>query len=486
VERWRSDCGCNTGGHPEWNQKWRGPLRAALDELGRELSSVFEVEGRRVLVAPWQARNEYVGVVLSREPETIDAFLEKHRAGERSEADDVCALKLLEMQRHAMLMYTSCGWFFDDLSGIETIQILRYAGRAIQLAESVSTARLEETFLARLDRAHSNLGDFGSGRDLFQAQVKPVVVDPVTVGSHYAISTLFEDYPQTARLYCYEVHQAEHHTFSSGPTRLNIGRARIHSRITREAESIAYAVLHLGDHNISGGACEMADTDSFARLVQDVASALEQMDLTRLIGLFSERFGANTFSLRTLFRNEQRRYLDRVLGDAVRHAEEAYVRVHTANASVMRFLAGLGLPQPDALRVAGERALNYQLLRALACETPDPAKIAQLLQESRDGRYALRGEELGFAYQKKLETLAQAWWDDPFDPETLNRLAAGVALVPSLPFEVSLWGVQNVYYAVREAHAYPVQKSTQEKDRAMRAWTERCQRLGQALGFGLD
>jgi hypothetical protein len=227
----------------------------------------------------------------------------------------------------------------------------------------------------------------------------------------------------------------------------------------------------------------MDNADSFDELVEDIATALEQMDLTKLIGLFSQQFGANTFSLRTLFSDEQRRYLDRVLEKAVQHAEEAYVEVYTANVAVMKFLAGLGLPQPDALRVAGERALNHQLLRALQSDTPDPMKISQLLQESQDGHFALRGEELAYAYQKKLETAAEAWRDEPFSKETLNRLSDGVELVPSFPFAVSLWGVQNIYYAVCEAHAGLRPGPSAAADHALIQWFDNLDQLGEALGF---
>ncbi|HEX9796787.1 MAG TPA: DUF3536 domain-containing protein, partial [Anaerolineales bacterium] len=157
IERWRSDCGCNSGGHPGWQQAWRGPLREALDGLRDAVAGPFEEMGRGYLADPWQARHDYIQVVLDRTPENVDRFLAEHGNSSLEPADRVTCLKLLELQRHAMLMYASCGWFFDDISGIETVQVLRYAGRVVQLGQELFKLDLEGPFLARLSQAPSNL-----------------------------------------------------------------------------------------------------------------------------------------------------------------------------------------------------------------------------------------------------------------------------------------------------------------------------------------
>ncbi len=159
VERWRSDCGCRTGGEPGWTQAWRAPLRQALDWLRDELAVLYERAAGEIFPDPWRARDAYIQVILNR--------------GRLPDGPGrVRALALLEMQRHAMLMYTSCGWFFNDLAGIETVQILCYAGRALQLAEEVFEVALEEGFLRRLEHARSNAPEAGSGRDLYERQVR--------------------------------------------------------------------------------------------------------------------------------------------------------------------------------------------------------------------------------------------------------------------------------------------------------------------------
>jgi len=163
VERWRSDCGCNSGTHPDWTQAWRAPLRNAFDWLRDTLAPQYAEKTHALLKDPWAARNDYIEVILDRSPESIARFLGKHAAKELSEAEKVTALKWLELQRQAMLMYTSDGWFFDELSGIETVQLIQYAGRAIQLAQGLCDTQIESRFLEKLAAAKSNAPAYRDG-----------------------------------------------------------------------------------------------------------------------------------------------------------------------------------------------------------------------------------------------------------------------------------------------------------------------------------
>ncbi|MBC7104501.1 MAG: DUF3536 domain-containing protein, partial [Firmicutes bacterium] len=163
VERWRSNCGCHSGRNPGWSQAWRAPLRNALNWLRNTLAPLYEEYGDRYLKDPWAARDDYITVILDRRAENVDRFLERHAVRPLDRREQVTVLKMLELQRHAMLMFTSCGWFFDEISGIETVQVLQYAGRAIQLAEEVSGRKIEAQFLEILAQAKSNIPEHGDG-----------------------------------------------------------------------------------------------------------------------------------------------------------------------------------------------------------------------------------------------------------------------------------------------------------------------------------
>ena len=166
VERWMADCGCRTGGADGWHQAWRGPLRHALDVLRDWGVEVFERRGRELLRDPWAARDEYLGLLTG--ATSWDRFAERHIIGDGHQAG-----VLLDAQRNALLMYTSCGWFFNDLGGIETVQVLRYAARSVDLHQQIGERPPVDTFLEVLAEARSNDPDVGDGRHLWNTQVLP-------------------------------------------------------------------------------------------------------------------------------------------------------------------------------------------------------------------------------------------------------------------------------------------------------------------------
>src|SRR5262249_11110823 len=179
IDRWTSDCGCRSGNGNGWTQQWRRPLRRALDWLRDELNAVFESRASQLLVDPCVARDDYIRLVLDWSSQNKDAFFGQHSKRALSTEERTEALRLLELERHLMLMYTSCGWFFDELTGPATLQILQYAARALQLSQQVTGADQEEAFLERLQEAWSNLPDCGNGRHVYCRYIKPTMLDLV-------------------------------------------------------------------------------------------------------------------------------------------------------------------------------------------------------------------------------------------------------------------------------------------------------------------
>jgi len=253
VERWRSDCGCRTGGEGSWNQQWREPLRSALDWLRDELITVFEREAAPLLSFPWAARDAYVDVVLDRDDAAIASFIRSHAARDLSSPEVVRSLMLLEMQRHAMLMFTSCGWFFNEVSGIETIQVLQYAARALQLASDLGAPGLDDGFLSRLEKAQSNLAEHGNGAQIYERAVIPAMVDMQRVGAHHAVTSLFEIPKPKQMVYGYEVTTMDFSQFEMGRSKVALGRVEVLSEITRETVDLTFGVLYLGDIHLTGG-----------------------------------------------------------------------------------------------------------------------------------------------------------------------------------------------------------------------------------------
>jgi alpha-amylase/alpha-mannosidase (GH57 family) len=168
VGRWFADCGCNSGGRPGWHQRWRAPLREAMDWLRDTVAPRFETLAAGLLHDPWAARDEYIGVILDRSDESVAAYFRAACETSADETEQITALRCWSCSGTRMLMYTSCGWFFDELSGIETVQVMQYTGRALQLAHTLFSEDLEPAFLERLARAPSNIPEHRNGRVVYE------------------------------------------------------------------------------------------------------------------------------------------------------------------------------------------------------------------------------------------------------------------------------------------------------------------------------
>ena len=352
-----------------------------------------------------------------------------------SQENRVRALKLLEMRRQLQLMYTSCGWFFSDLAGIETVQILQYAGRAIQLAEDLSqNARIEDDFLEALEKARSNHADAGSGRDIYEKSVKPSKVTWEMLGAHYAISSVFEGYPETTRLYCYDIEREQFETFVTGRRKLAVGCARLTSTITGSSEQLSFAVLHEGNHEITAE----------VRRGRHGFGALKKAFHEN--GTLDGYFGDTTYGLSSLFGDEQRRIVDVLTRSGLKDAEATHRSFFVHHQATMRFLAELGVPPPKALSVAAEVVLNGNLRRALVHEPIDPDTVGDLLRNAIAEGVPLDEASLAYAARESLDAKAERFFQSPENLDRLEELRRSVAVMLSLPFEVDLWKVQNLYF----------------------------------------
>jgi alpha-amylase/alpha-mannosidase (GH57 family) len=483
VERWRSNCGCNSGGNRGWNQEWRGPLREALDWLRDTIAPLFEGEGRKVFRDPWAAREEYISVILDRSDASVDEFLGRHAAGELTSEQKTRALELMEIQRHAMLMYTSCGWFFDELSGIETVQVLQYAGRVVQLSGEFFGDSVETGFLERLERAKSNVPEHKDGRTLYDNFVKPATVDLHKVGAHYAVSALFENFGERSRIFCYDVEREDFRVQTAGRTKLLLGRARVTSEITRKSAFVSFGLLHLGDHNVSGGIREFRDEEAYETLTREIGDVFKTADLPEVIRTVDKHFGLETYSLKLLFRDEQRKILHMILDQTLSETEGSHRQIYQQNATMMRFLSGLGIPLPDPLYASAKVALNTELRRAVSGESLDASAINGLLEESRGIGIPVDSAGLEFALQKRVEAIADDFRKKPDDIDLLRRFEEAVGTANALPIEVLLWGAQNIYDEVLKT-AYPgfLAKSL-NGDEPAALWVGRFRSVGKRLSI---
>jgi alpha-amylase/alpha-mannosidase (GH57 family) len=483
IERWRSNCGCNAGRNPKWNQKWRAPLREALDWLRDTLAPKYEEKAKGLLKDPWDARNQYIRVVLNRSTEYVQKFLQQHQSHELTKEDNITALKLLELQRHTLLMYTSCGWFFDELSGIETVQIIQYAGRALQLAQEIFGDSLEISFLEKLEIAKSNVKEHSDGRRIYEKFVQPAILDLTKVIAHYAVSSLFEEYSDQATVYSYRIDREDHHTSECGQAKLITGKANVTSIVTLESKHISFGVLHFGGHNINAGVREYQGEELYQTMLKELTRTFLGADFAESVRMLDKHFGTSTYSLRSLFRDEQHKVLDNILQSSLSEIETAYYQVYEHHYPPMRFLAELGYPIPKSYQSAATLILNSGLRQSLSNEPLDSERISSLLNEVQTWQVELDVDGLSYQLQQSLERMMTSLLSSPMDCNLLKELLSATRLALSTPFSVDLWKVQNLYHKLLGSVYPELKKKTEEGDTKAREWTDCFIPLGQQLSI---
>jgi len=497
VERWRSDCGCSS--RSDWNQRWRGPLREALDLLRDRTAPLAEAVAKPLLKDLWAARDAYIHVILDRSSDNLDRFFAAHATRALTAAERITVFELLELERHTQLMYTSCGWFFDDISGIETVQIIAYAGRVIQLAAKLftdpalftspglsirSAYELEADFLEILARAESNDPDAGTGADVYRRFVNAGRLDLESVGAHYAISSMFRSYPDAGNIFCFDVHRHSYDVMTSGRGRFAVGRATLCSRITEECEDICFAVLHLGDQNLSAAVKRYTPQDAAAwgTFITNARNSIRHANLPELIRFIDGYFDSTLYSLTSLFADEQHRILQSILNQTLSEVEGSLIRIYNEHATLLDFLADANVAAPPALALTASFAINASLRRFLEADTFDSAEIARLLHRAEVDHVALDNDLLSYTADKRMKRAmvrleAAAEQQAPQNISVLHETLAIAESLRTLPMEVNLWQAQNIWNDLlrRSDATY-----------WSREWREGFRKVGLALKISVD
>lgn len=360
VGRWKEDCGCSTGGHPGWNQKWRKPLREALDYLRDELSTVFEKEGKSYFKNLWEARNKYIEVILDRSELTIKKFQKENLVADLSEEQKVKSMELLEMQRQAMLMYTSCGWFFSEISGIETTQIMKYAARAMQLARNFAKKDIEKHFLELLSEAKSNFQEFGTGKDIFENFVKPSIVTTKQIASLWAVSSLYQEFEEEEDVYCYKIKKHSYKSVQKGTSQLVMGHIEIKSRITMQKSNVMFALIQYSGGDFHCAIKEFSDDSEYTNIQKELFRVFMLNPLTEIIRAIDEYFGTEYFTLKDIFIEERRKILQIMLKGKMQKFAQTYQEMYNEGKSSIYHMQSLGLSIPDEFKISAGYTLSKQ------------------------------------------------------------------------------------------------------------------------------
>lgn len=481
VDRWKGNCGCNSGRYPGWAQEWRKPLREAMDWLRDSLIGLYEEEMARYVKDPWGARDDYIEVIHNRSPDNVEQFFSRHALRELSHVEKVKALQLLEMQLHSMLMYTSCGWFFDDISGIETVQVMMYAARAMQLARAVKEVDLEPVYLKMLEKAPSNIPEFKDGAQVYELFVRPAVVDLLRVGAHYAVSSLFEDYQKTTEIYCYTANSEKYEREVAGKHKLAIGKTCIRSQITWEEACICFAVLYFGGHNLIGSVGECVSDEPFNQMQEEVKNAFLKGNIPKVIRLMDKHYGTHSYSLWHLFKDKQREILDQIMEDELKEIENLFRQIYEHDYPVMTLMKEMQVPLPKAFSTVVEFILNMDLRRLLEAEEINLRELQKLVEEIKRWAFELDKTTLNFVASQKINSLMERLADRPEDIALMGTLEAKLRILSALPLELNLWRAQNIHFSIGKQLYNAMKEKANTEIAAAKEWLEHFNNLGTQL-----
>ncbi|MBD2440647.1 DUF3536 domain-containing protein [Nostoc sp. FACHB-110] len=515
VDRWQDDCGCGGEGSV-WHQKWRRPLRNALNWLRDQLIEVYEEYGPQFFQDPWKARDEYIKVIRDRSSANVSRFLSRHQTHKLTAAEQVDALRLLEMQRHALLMFTSCGWFFEELSRPEGTQILRYASRALELAGDVAGVQLEKGFIKRLGLAPSNVDVFKHGGEIYRQLVLTAQVSFKQVAAHYAITSLFNHHrpaetcnlpgqemasklhhPCQKRIYCYTVNELDYQLQRMGSLTLVVGHLKLVSEITWESENLVFAVLHLGGWDFHCCIQQFAGRREYSQIKDKLFTALQQASAAQTILVMTQVFGKDTFSLQNLFAEERHRIMRLLSQETLTRLDQLYTQTYRENYGVLMAFHRDELAVPQELQVAAEIALGYRCmttLRSLEQEIAEPqscwnqiVELEAIATEAKHLRCRLNiPEGKQMLEQLILRSLWQFLHDDndnfSQDIQLLERL---IDVASQLNLGISLYRSQELYFSCLNSQIVPscLTSLVNKED------TNQCRqllKLGQKLGVDVS
>jgi hypothetical protein len=333
------------------------------------------------------------------------------------EGGRIRGLKLLEMQRHALLMYTSCGWFFADLAGLETVQILLYAARAIELAERLSGQEIEKKFIQYLSKAKSNLPEIGDGRQVYQKLVKPRCIQWDRVVNHYAISSLFDEGGKEKKIYSYRLEKVNYEKREKDSSLLVLGQVRVTSEIIPETKEYLFGLISSDKDIFRTWVAEGQDVLKFHILMERAFESLGK-DEEEMARVLTSLLGNRTFTIRDVFKEEKQAIFRKLIQEELDEHRRIYAEIFDKTRQMVEALVRGGLEIPYEIRVAAEVTLSDRLLYEVKNLEKDfrgiieRGEIDQMMDEARACGFKLRMEEPGLILsgllKERMETLHEA------------------------------------------------------------------------------
>ncbi|PKL92019.1 MAG: glycoside hydrolase [Candidatus Goldiibacteriota bacterium HGW-Goldbacteria-1] len=482
VERWKSDCGCNSGTKHGWEQKWREPLREAFDSARDKMADFYEQKAVKYSQQPWKLRDDYIKVILEPGEDSIQKLLQEH-SGRKVEGKELTeAARLLELQHNALLMYTSCGWFFDEVSGIETTQIMQYAARSIQLLRQCGGPDLEPEFVNTIAKAKSNIHEYKDGARVFEKFVKPAMIDLFRVSVHFAVSSLFEEYRENPKVYCYSVNVGSFEKLEAGRQRLAIGHAYMKSDITFEEEKVSFAVLHLGDHNIVAGVRPYTTEETFNEMHGSIKEAFLSNSVQDSVRAIDERFEKYNYSLWHLFKAEQNDILNKIFQPIMNNISALYSQIYESNYQIMSVIKEKGIYVPKAFLTSVEFVLNEWMKELMETKEPQPEELGRVVTEIKKWGVEPDRNIMRMVVGGEIADIMEMALEETDGTQLMEKTKETLEVLNDMKKDINFWRAQNVYYRMgKRLYGLYSEKAASGDADAMK-WLDAFNSIGELLG----
>ena len=505
VKRWEDNCGCRamyaclisdpsvcysstsasispTYNIKPWSQRWRRPLRDAITWLSEKLAILYEKEMEGLFQDPWEIRNAYGDLIIHRTKNGIFRFFSSYAKRTPTPEEMTRSLKLLEMQKNSLFMQTSCGWFFDDLAGIETIQILLYACRAIQLARDVTGDDLEPGFISHLKKASSNLSSLGNGADIYTNFVKTAVFDINRLAFQYAITSLIEGKPDESPVKLYEIICKSFELAETGSLKLTMGHALFRSKGTLKESTLMFVALHMGDHNFVGGIRPYTSKQEFDKIKESIWDAFKKSDLPGMILSIDRHFDVHSYSLWHLFPDGKQKVMYSILNESIQDTEYEFSQLCRRHFPFVTAMKELKIPSPAALDFPIQYTLNRELIASLNEETINIEKIRQTLDDLKRGNYLPDLKLLSVNSAKTITRLLSAIESEPQDVRQIIQVNQLFRFLSEFSLQMDLWSCQNMYYRIGVRMCHKKKEDMMSGDESASEWVKEYSLLGEHLG----
>jgi len=490
IQRWCADCGCHSGKYPGWNQRWRRPLREGLDRLKAILDEIFEKQGIQYFDNPWKARDAYIEIILDRSHHTIDRFLADHCQRALESFEKVQVLKLLEMQRCGLLMFTSCGWFFDDISGIEPIQILKYAAKAIQLAREMGASHADKALLDKLAEAHSNNPKMGTGADIFRNSILPCQINFKKILAHYAISSLYEDYAHTQKIYSYQIIKNDFKKKKSSAGHLALGEVTVQNQLTLETNEAAFVVFHSANLDLRFYIITPPpDGEKYQWIEENLLTNLTNFDIKAINKTIAEYFGKKFLSLRDLILEERIKIASLISKHIIKNFTQTYGNLYHEYNQMMNDLRKVEVPIPKGFLLATEYSLYDELVNELKNLSSLNGNgrwdwFLNIIQQAKQWEVKLSTPEVELLIRRQLEKRTLMLSQDPFKSD-LSTMHLLFELAKKIKLNLNLWQMQNYFQHLLQNYPGVLHQET-FKEKMTHERVQKLRQLGRALHFNID